>query len=103
MKFSTVLASVAFASSALALPGNWNDWVKGGPLCPPANNQCLTQADADDIVAKFISLLDHPDVNAANATAQALIGPNFFEKSDSINMLAGHPVSLSIFLTKSPS
>jgi hypothetical protein len=52
----------------------------------------LTQADADDIVAKFISILDHPDVAAANATAQALIGPNFFEKSDSINMLAGHPV-----------
>ncbi len=97
MKFSSVLASVAFASSALALPGNWNDWVKGGPLCPPANN-CLTQGDADDIVAKFVSLLDHPDVNAANATAQALLGPDFYEKSDSINMLAGHPVSLQHLL-----
>ena len=55
-------------------------------------NKCLTQTDADEIVAKFISLLEHPDVAAANATAQALIGDTFFEKSDSINMLAGHPV-----------
>ncbi|KAJ9601859.1 hypothetical protein H2200_013658 [Cladophialophora chaetospira] len=78
MKFSTLIAPFAFASVTVALPVMW-------PFC-------LTQGDANDIVGKFITVLQHTNINAANATAQALIGPNFFEKSDSINMLAGKPV-----------
>ena len=92
MKFSAIFAPLALASTVAAFPG-WIDWHGKRPFCPQVQDSCLTQADADNIVAKFISILDHPDVTAANVTAQALIGPNFFEKSDSINMLAGHPVS----------
>ena len=89
MKFLSILAPLALASTAVALP-NWRDWNGAGPVCPEST--CLTQADAEDIANKFASVLNHPDVNAANATAQALIADGFFEKSDSINMLAGHPV-----------
>jgi hypothetical protein len=89
MKLFSILAPLALASTVAAAPG-WGDWHGGKPSCPTDN--CLTQADADDIVSKFMSVLDHPDVSAANATAQALIADGFFEKSDSINMLAGHPV-----------
>jgi hypothetical protein len=98
MKFSNILASVALASTATALP-SWKDWHGARPSW--VGSGCLTQADADDIVAKFVSILDHPDVNASNATAQALIGPDFFEKSDSINMLAGHPVRLCLLSASS--
>ncbi|OCT47364.1 hypothetical protein CLCR_02632 [Cladophialophora carrionii] len=97
MKFSSILAPLALASTVAALP-SWRDWHGAGPAW--RGKGCLTQADADDIVAKFISILDHPDVDAANATAQALIGPDFFEKSDSINMLAGHPVGAVTFSGK---
>jgi hypothetical protein len=93
MKFSTIVAPLALVSAALAMPGPpRGGWGGLGPLpsCPPSN--CLTQADANDIVAKFISLLDHPDIAAANATAQALIGPDFFEKSVSVSWL--HPQSV---------
>ena len=81
MKFLSILAPLALVSAAVALPA-WNDW----------NGNCVTQAEADDIVNKFASILAHSNVNAANATAQALIADGFFEKSDSINLLAGFPV-----------
>ncbi|KAK5467069.1 hypothetical protein LTS15_000039 [Exophiala xenobiotica] len=97
MKLFSILAPLALASTVAAAPG-WGDWHGGKPSCPTDN--CLTQADADDIVSKFMSVLDHPDVSAANATAQALIADGFFEKSDSINMLAGHPVGSESFSGK---
>lgn len=93
MKFLSILATLALASTAVALPklgANWRDWHGADPKCPESN--CLTQIDADAIVSKFISILDHRDVATANATAQGLIADGFFEESDSINMLAGHPV-----------
>lgn len=85
MKFLSFVAPFALLSSALAVPGGWNDWNNG-----------LTQGDAADIVSKFTQILSHSDVKAANATAQALIGDGFFENSDSINVLAGFPVSASL-------
>ncbi|KIX99590.1 uncharacterized protein Z520_04223 [Fonsecaea multimorphosa CBS 102226] len=97
MKFSSIVAPLLLASTVAAVPG-WRDWHDAGSKCPQST--CLTQADADDIVAKFISILDHPDVAASNATAQALLGDNFFEKSDSINMLAGHPIGAVTFSGK---
>ncbi|KEF52448.1 uncharacterized protein A1O9_11689 [Exophiala aquamarina CBS 119918] len=81
MKFLSLLAHLTLVSTGFALPGGWNDW-----------NNALTQGDATDIVSKFITILSHSDVSVANATAQALIADNFFEKSDSINMLAGFPL-----------
>lgn len=81
MKFFSVLATMALASIVSAAPG-WNDWNSG-----------LTQKDAEDIVAKFSSVLTHADIPTANKTAQALIAEGYTETSDSINILAGYPVS----------
>lgn len=59
----------------------------------PRNN-CggLSQAFAEDVVAKFITILNHPDPVAANATAQALLADGYTEISDSILSLEGQPV-----------
>ncbi|KEF63120.1 uncharacterized protein A1O9_01096 [Exophiala aquamarina CBS 119918] len=105
MKFITAAASLALASVVSAAP-RWADWApKSCPeaQCPDVEcpvDTCLQQSDAEDIVNKFISVLNHPDVKASNATAQALIGDDFFEESDSINMLAGHPVGSVTFSGK---
>ncbi|KIV95000.1 hypothetical protein PV10_02709 [Exophiala mesophila] len=80
MKFFGVIASLAMATTALAAPG-WGDWSGG-----------LTQRDAEDIVAKFSSILTHADIPTANKTAQALIAEGYTEISDSINILAGFPI-----------
>lgn len=101
MKFLTAAATMALVSSVCAAP-NWGDWVRP-TQCPDAEcpdlecpvDTCLQQSDAEEIVNNFIAFLDHPDIPAANETAQALLAEGFFEKSDSINMLAGHPVSTS--------
>lgn len=84
MKFFSLLAPLALVSTGLAFPGGWNN-----------QNYGLSQGDAVDIVSKFTQILSHSDVAAANATAQALIGEGFVEKSDSINILAGIPVSFA--------
>ncbi|KIW19501.1 hypothetical protein PV08_00073 [Exophiala spinifera] len=97
MKFLGVVTSLALASTAVAAPG-WTPWQQGGK--PQGPSSCLTQNDANDIVNKFISVLDHPDVDASNATAQALIADGFFEKSDSINLLAGFPAGSDSFSGK---
>lgn len=72
----------------------------------PRNN-CggLSQAFAEDVVARFITILNHPDPVAANATAQALLADGYTEISDSILSLEGQPVrppsgeGLSLFPT----
>ena len=83
MKFFGVLAPLVMATTALAAPG-WGD-----------RNGALSQRDAEDIVAKFSSILTHADIPTANKTAQALIAEGYTETSDSINILAGFPVSNS--------
>ncbi len=102
MKFLGVaVASLAMASTAMAGP-QWGDWsdsaaaatVTSGPASCPTDS-CLQQSDAEEVVAKFISIVDHPDVAKANATAQAFLADTFFEESDSIDTLAGFPVRLS--------
>ncbi len=92
MQFLSILAPLALATTAVALPG-WGDWHGHGPKCPEST--CLTQADAETVVDSFIAIIDHPDVAAANASAQKYLADSFFEKSDSINLLAGYPVSSS--------
>jgi hypothetical protein len=92
------------ASTALAGP-QWGDWsdsaaattvTSGEPSWPTGSacptDTCLQQADAEEAVAKFISIVDHPDVAKSNATAQAFLADTFFEESDSIDTLAGFPV-----------
>ncbi|KIV94232.1 hypothetical protein PV10_02019 [Exophiala mesophila] len=108
MKFLTAGATLALVSTVCAAP-NWSDWVRPGACpaaqCPDAQcpdvecpvDTCLQQSDAEDIVNNFIAFLDHPDIAAANVTAQALLAEGFYEKSDSINMLAGHPIGSVTF------
>jgi glycine cleavage system regulatory protein len=82
MKFFSLLAPLALVSSGLAFPVlTWNSF---------------SQGEAVDIVNKFTQILAHSNIAAANATAQALIANNFVEKSDSINILAGIPVSSAL-------
>ena len=84
MRFFAVATTFLAAASATALPKrNWHWGYK---------NQCLSQDQANDIVGKFITILNHPDVPAANATAQALLSDKFQEISDSILSLEGQPV-----------
>lgn len=58
-----------------------------------ATASCLSNAQATSIVEAFKTILTDPDRSVVNATAQALIADEFMETSDSINSLAGLPVS----------
>lgn len=75
------LASVACAAAA---------------VLPRTDCGRLSQAFAEDVVAKFITILNHPDPAAANATAQALLSDDGYQEiSDSILSLEGQPVGSS--------
>ncbi|KIW51098.1 hypothetical protein PV05_09850 [Exophiala xenobiotica] len=102
MKYLVAAASLALASAVSAAP-SWADWVSSSSsssssdtvTCPDVvcpTDSCLQQSDAEDIVSKFITIIQHKDIDVANATAQALLADSFFEKSDSIDILAGIPV-----------
>ena len=94
MKFLGVAASFALASTAAAAP-SWADWMTASTLsCPDSVCSVDTspqQSDAEDITNSFINILNHPDIDASNPTTQALLGDNFFERSDSIDPLASFP------------
>ena len=78
MKFASVFSVLASAATALA---TWEN-------CP--------KFDATEIVNNYINILSHlPTLEAANATAQALLVENYSETSDSILTLEGLPVSHS--------
>ena len=87
MKFLTLAAVLGLASSAAAVSGSSKS------RRDSSNSTCLDQRAADDIVAKFITVLEHVDIQAANDTVQDLLSTTFFETSDSINTLQGSPVS----------
>jgi hypothetical protein len=82
MKLFTILTAFAAAVSAAALPE---------PV-PEPRWACIPQWKAEKIVSSFIEILQHPDIPAANATAQALLADDFQEISDSILSLEGAPV-----------
>ena len=98
MKLSLLLSVLVAATSAVALPhrpGGWRGY--GGypinatnPNCAPS---CLTQNDANIIISHFISVLEHTNVTAANATGQRLLADDYVEYSDSIQILQDLPVS----------
>jgi hypothetical protein len=81
MKLFTVITAFVAAASAAALPAPEQRW------------DCIPQWKAEKIVSQFIEILQHPDIPAANATAQALLADDFQEISDSILSLEGAPVS----------
>lgn len=88
MQFPLVALSLILASTAAAVP-SLIKFRRDTPL----NSTCISQSDAESIVAKFTTVMEHTDVNAANQTAQDLLSDDFFETSDSINTLAGDAVS----------
>lgn len=77
MKFSIV---AALATTAVA---QWQPW----------DPTCLNQTDVDNLIAKEIIYLQHPDVAAARAIAYSIFTPDIVEYGDSINSLRGQPVS----------
>jgi hypothetical protein len=92
MKLSSFLTSftLVVAAAASTIPKRGSGW-----------QDCLSQHTANKIVRKFITILQHLDVPAANQTAQALLADDFQEISDSILSLQGQPVSnqgIPIFL-----
>ena len=93
MKFITIAASFTLASLAAAVPE-----LTRLKRDASSNSTCLQQSDADGIVAKFITVMQHTDIEAANATVQDLLSDSFFETSDSINSIAGQPVSFERLL-----
>lgn len=82
MKFTLITAAFGFASSVVAFTPGRPGWLK----------QCLPQSKAESIVDGFITILEHYDVAAANATAQTLLADDYQEISDSILSLEGKPV-----------
>lgn len=79
MKFSLVLAGLA---ACVAARPHWGD-----------KERCVSQEYANQLVADFASALTHENVQASNRTLQRILGDNFYENSQSINVLAGYPVS----------
>lgn len=74
----------ALVASALAAPG-WGPW--GG-------KQCLTEATVKQLIAGYTYLLQYPQGANFNATANSILSDTAFKvTSDSINQLAGIPVS----------
>jgi hypothetical protein len=88
MMFLKLATSLALASTVVAVPDLFR--VRRDAS---SNSTCISQSDAESIVAKFITVMEHTDVNAANETVQDLLSDTFFEASDSINMIAGNAVS----------
>jgi len=93
MKFSSIIAPLALASSVTATAirnRNWSDW-----------QNCVSQSQAETIVSDYASILSHSGgVAAANATAQALLDVNYVEISDSILSLEGQPLGTATFVGK---
>ncbi|KAI1630154.1 hypothetical protein EDD37DRAFT_83880 [Exophiala viscosa] len=92
MKFSSIIAPLALASSVTATAirnRDWSDW-----------QNCLSQTQAETIVNQYASILTHSDPTTANTTAQALLDVNYTEISDSILSLEGQPLGTATFVGK---
>ncbi|KIW71772.1 hypothetical protein PV04_00009 [Phialophora macrospora] len=95
MRFLNLATSLALASTIAAIP-DLSRVRRDASL----NSTCVSQSDADSIVAKFITVMEHADVNAANQTVQELLSDGFFETSDSINTIAGNALGSITFPDK---
>lgn len=82
MKLASFLVHLSFVATAAA----------AGLPRGDCDSYGLSQEFAEDVVAKFITILEHQDAAAANATAQALLAEGYKEISDSILSLEGQPV-----------
>ncbi len=97
MKFSTI--AVAAAAVATASANTVNNEARGLfspiPGYPFGNGLCLTDQQAQFLANQFKTVLTNSDRNAAKTLAGVLVSSNYVETSDSINILAGFPVSHS--------
>ena len=86
MKFTT-FAAATLATLASALPSPQSSY----------SGACLTQSDADKLVAEYAAVQAHAssDLGGPWKTARAIIAPGFQETSDSLNELIGIPVSFA--------
>lgn len=87
---SSILALPLLVASAVAVP-SWGPWGgHGGPGGP----KCLSDAQVNSIISQYSYLLINPQGSNFVATANSLLSDSFFVSSDSIDSLAGIPVSL---------
>jgi hypothetical protein len=87
-----VLPAVALATPTFGLPNPLSP-IPGYPL---GNPFCLSDQQAQFIVKQFHDILTNPNRQAAGQQAQSVIADGYVEESDSINFLAGYPVSTSL-------
>lgn len=98
-----MLSSIVFTvpllvASAVASPwgGPWGNWGgQGGPGGQGGKGgpNCLNDADVKTLLDGYTYLLEYPQGADFNATANKILSDSFFVSSDSINSLAGIPVS----------
>lgn len=86
MKFSLIASVAALATAAFAAPAEELD---------KRNFFCVSQQQAEKYIQRFTGILTKQgsDLGDYLATADKLLSNNFQEISDSINSLAGFPVS----------
>ena len=92
MQIKSLLFAAAAASSAFAKPTFFSNG-KSVPGYPWGWGNCLNDQQAAFIVKQFKSILTNPDRQAAVKIANDMLADNYVETSDSINVLAGYPVS----------
>ena len=85
MKFSIAAAVLSLTTATFALPQATYD-----------GDSCLSQADAETIVARYQAVQAHAasDIGGPRKTARKILAKDFQESSDSLNSLIGLPVSL---------
>ena len=83
MRFTTVLAALAAATCVSAAPADEKRW-----------QHCLTSAQAEVIVDKFLSILEGVNYHgqSPNITAKQIVAEDYVEYSDSILSLEKQPV-----------
>ena len=80
-------------ASTVASP-TWGPWSGNGQ-----GPVCLNDTAVNSLIDGYTYLLRFPQGADFNATANAILSDSFFVSSDSINSLAGIPVSSHICLT----
>ena len=91
---ASLLAGVVLGSAFSGTP-SWSP-TSTQPSWPATSaSSCLSGPQATSIVTRFESLLTGPQAPSSNATASELLAENFTDTSDSIDSLAGYPVSYS--------
>ncbi|KAK3724840.1 hypothetical protein LTR37_000888 [Vermiconidia calcicola] len=91
MKFSIAAAVLSLTTATFALPQATYD-----------GDSCLSQADAETIVARYQAVQAHAasDIGGPRKTARKILAKDFQESSDSLNSLIGLPLGTVTWETK---